>query len=114
MKRRTTTPRPSRRRAATAAGALVSAAAALAVAAPVAHAETTGHVMVQTQRTSAPNLASQYTTPPIMVWWFKDQDVVLQCYVRGQSVKGYYSAYYPGGWDNLWYRTQSGLSLIHI
>ncbi len=78
-------------------------------AAPEAHArEVTALVMVQTQRTSAPNLASQYKSPPIMVWWQKGVRVYLSCYVRGQAVKGYYSRYIPGGWDNLWYRTPSG------
>jgi hypothetical protein len=78
------------------------------VTAPSAQAATTGLVMAQTQRTWAPNLASQYTSPPIMVWWQQGVNVSLSCYVRGQSVKGYYSAYFPGGWDNLWYRTPSG------
>ncbi|MBY6435722.1 hypothetical protein HQ602_04945 [Rhodococcus kroppenstedtii] len=78
---------------------------------PTAQAETLATVMVQTQRTWAPNLASQYKSPPsppIMVWWQKGVRVSLDCYVRGQAVKGYYSPYIPGGWDNLWYRTPSG------
>lgn len=82
----------------------------------VAHADQwpTGLVMVQTQRTSAPNLASQYKSPPIMVWWQKGVRVNLECYVWGQAVKGYYSRYFSGGWDNLWYRTPSSSYIADV
>lgn len=83
---------------------------AFAVTAPLAHADdVTGTVMARTQRTSGPNLASQYSGPEIQSWWKPGVAVDLQCSVHGQAVKGFFSQYLPnGGWDDLWYRTPSG------
>lgn len=34
--------------------------------------------------------------------------MALRCYARGQAVSGYYSKYFPGGLDNLWYMVTDG------
>jgi murein DD-endopeptidase MepM/ murein hydrolase activator NlpD len=34
--------------------------------------------------------------------------LTLVCYKRGQSVKGFYSPYIAGGYDNLWYKVSDG------
>lgn len=77
-------------------------AAGMLTAAP-ASASTTGTAKVRTQRSSAPNLASQ-------VGWFEaGQHIDLECSTHGQRVQGYFSFNIPnGGWDDLWYRTPSG------
>lgn len=59
--------------------------------------------MATTQRMAGPTLnTTQYG------WYGRGTGVALACYERGQSVKGYYSPWIPGGWDNLWYRTADG------
>jgi len=88
----------------------VAAVSALITGTPIAHADdVTGIVKARTQRTSAPNLASQHSGPEIQAWWKPGVAVDLECSVHGQAVKGYFSRYLPnGGWDDLWYRTPSG------
>ncbi len=70
---------------------------------PVTPACATGTVMATTQRMAGPTLntarAGSYNQGRLLG---------LSCYQRGQSVKGYYSKYIPGGWDNLWYRAADG------
>jgi murein DD-endopeptidase MepM/ murein hydrolase activator NlpD len=84
--------------------ALIGASVAIAMSvAPVASAGETGAVKARTQRTSAPNLASQTG------WWEVGQAVDLSCSTHGQAVKGFFSFNIPnGGWDDLWYRTSDG------
>jgi hypothetical protein len=82
---------------------IVVAAVTAVGLAPIANADTTGTVKARTQRTSAPNLASQTG------WWEVGTPVDLQCSTPGQAVKGFFSFNIPnGGWDNMWYRTPSG------
>lgn len=69
-----------------------------------AHASTTNDtVMVTTQRMAGPTLNTTQVG-----WYSQGSHLNLQCYARGQSVKGYYSPYIPGGWDNLWYKVSDG------
>jgi hypothetical protein len=77
-----------------------SSCAILAVSPVVpAHAEATGTVAAQTQRSTAPNLASQDGTYAV------GQKLTLICSTHGQKVKGHFSFNIAGGWDDLWYRT---------
>jgi hypothetical protein len=41
-------------------------------------------------------------------WYAKGSKLSLVCYTRGQSVKGYFSRWIPGGWDNIWYKVSDG------
>lgn len=60
-------------------------------------------VKAQTQRMSGPTLQStQHGT------YNANSRIGLVCHERGQSVKGYYSRWVPGGYSNLWYRTGDG------
>ena len=81
--------------------ALVVAVVALTCAvgvAPAGAAGPTGIVMATTQRMGGPSLnGTQYG------WYTKGTKLALVCYVRGQSVHGYF-----GGPDNLWYRVSDG------
>ncbi len=62
-----------------------------------------GTVKAQTQRTTAPNLASQDGT------YNEGQKLELVCHTTGQAVKGFFSFNIPnGGWDSLWYKTSDG------
>lgn len=67
--------------------------------------------MVTTQRMSNASLppnsaqAGSYT---------KGQVLTLSCYKRGQNVKGYYSRYISGGWDNLWYQVDDGYFVADV
>ena len=92
------------RRAAGAAGAIVFSAGLLVVPAESAQAASHyGTAMVTTQRMSDASLKStQHGT------YSKGRKLSLSCYKRGQSVKGYYSKYIPGGYDNLWYKVSDG------
>lgn len=87
----------------------VAVVAAAAVAAPFTMMSTAGAstnndtVMVQTQRMTSDTLNSTQVG-----WYTKGSHLNLTCYARGQSVKGYYSPYIPGGWDNLWYKVSDG------
>jgi hypothetical protein len=76
-------------------------AASLLIATP-ASASATGTVKARTQRTSAPNLASQ------VGWYEVGTAVTLSCSTHGQPVKGFFSFNIPGGLDSLWYRTSDG------
>lgn len=80
------------------------AVGAQATTATVAHASTTNDtVMATTQRMAGPTLNTRQAG-----WYGVGSHLNLQCYARGQSVKGYYSRYIPGGWDNLWYKVSDG------
>ncbi|TWE11728.1 hypothetical protein [Rudaeicoccus suwonensis] len=69
-----------------------------------AHASTTNDtVMATTQRMAGPTLNTTQAG-----WYSVGSHLNLQCYARGESVKGYYSRYIPGGWDNLWYKVGDG------
>lgn len=82
---------------------LVMAGAQIGVAA-AAHASTTNDtVMTNTQRMTGPTLNTTQAG-----WYSAGSHLNLQCYTRGQAVKGYYSKYIPGGWDNLWYKVSDG------
>ncbi|BBZ27467.1 hypothetical protein MMAD_17620 [Mycolicibacterium madagascariense] len=74
----------------------VSAVAALAFG-PPAHAESVGTVRAPTQRSTAPDLASQAGTYDV------GNAVVLVCSTHGQRVAGP-----TGSGDDLWYRTSDG------
>jgi hypothetical protein len=74
-----------------------------------ASAATTGRVMATTQRMSAATLNSSQNG-----WYAAGSAVALSCFVRGQSVKGYYSPYIAGGWDNLWYKASDGYFLADV
>ena len=64
----------------------------------------TGLVMATTQRMSGPSLkTTQYG------WYSKGTRITLSCYVRGQSVSGYY-----GGPSTLWYRVSDGRYVADI
>lgn len=70
----------------------------------IAQASTTNDtVMVQTQRMTKSTLNSTQVG-----WYAKGSHLNLICYERGMYVKGYYSPYIPGGWDNLWYKVSDG------
>ncbi|MDT5090734.1 MAG: hypothetical protein QOH60_97 [Mycobacterium sp.] len=74
---------------------------AIAFAAP-AHADAT--VMAKTQRMSEPSLTSQQDG-----WYNQGDKLTLNCFKRGQAVKGHFSFNIPnGGWDNLWYKVSDG------
>lgn len=60
-------------------------------------------VMATTQRMSASNLTSHQAGT-----YGKGLGMALRCFAHGQSVKGYYSPYISGGWDNLWYMVTDG------
>lgn len=76
-----------------------SALQPLVFAAP-AHADPTAVVMAKTQRMSEPSRNSQQDG-----WYHKHDTLTLECFQRGEAVKGYFSSNIPnGGWDNLWYR----------
>ena len=66
-------------------------------------------VMAQTQRMSAATLNSTQAG-----WYAKGSHPTLTCYVHGQSVKGYYSPYIPGAWDNLWYQVSDGYWIADV
>lgn len=69
-----------------------------------AHAGTgSGKAAVATQRMTGPTLNTTQAG-----WYAKGSVLTLTCYQRGQSVKGYYSPWIPGGWDNLWYKVSDG------
>lgn len=83
--------------------ALVSVGAVTALAAaPIAQAEATGTVKAQTQRSTAPNIASQDGS------YQAGDKLTLVCSTHGQKVKGFFSFNIPGGWDDMWYRTSDG------
>lgn len=72
--------------------------------ATAAHASTTNDTVgATTQRMTGPSLNTTQVG-----WYSKGSHLNLQCYERGQSVKGYYSPWIPGGWDNLWYKVSDG------
>ncbi|MDY7542452.1 MULTISPECIES: RICIN domain-containing protein [unclassified Cryobacterium] len=60
-------------------------------------------VMVQTQRMSDATLNST-----LIGYYPKGAMLQLSCYKRGQSVKGYFSKWIAGGYDDLWYKTSDG------
>jgi len=85
--------------------------AAFAIA-PVdsASAAPTGLVKVTTQRMSGPSLETTQVG-----WYNASSNLSLSCYLRGQSVKGYFSPYIGnGGWDNLWYKVSDGYFVADV
>ena len=86
--------------------ATATALTALVVIAQPAGAtvDTTPRVMATTQRMTGPHLSSYYQHGT----YAAGTDVTLFCYERGQRVKGYYSPWIPGGYDDLWYQTTDG------
>lgn len=71
--------------------------------ATIANAASYGKVAVTTQRMTSPTLKSTQVG-----WYKKGSKLALSCYQRGQSVKGHFSPWIPGGWDNLWYKVSDG------
>ena len=95
----------SRRRIAGLVGSLSIALGTVIVAqSPAVAVDTTPRVMATTQRMTGPHLSSYYQHGT----YSAGTSVTLYCYQRGQSVKGYYSPYISGGYDNLWYQTSDG------
>lgn len=88
-------------RSAAIAGAITLCAGGLQLAGTgIASATTTNDtVMVTTQKMTQPTLNST-----LAGWYAKGSHLALVCYVHGQSVTGYYSPWYPGRWDDLWYK----------
>ncbi|CAM3972598.1 M23 family metallopeptidase [Tsukamurella ocularis] len=85
-------------------------ATAVATAGGVAEAAPTARVVAQTQKMTGPSLNSKQVG-----WYPAGARVTLQCYERGQSVKGALSKWHPnGGWDNLWYKTSDGVFVADI
>jgi len=82
---------------------------ALLVGAPSASAAPLATVKINTQRMSAATLNVRQAG-----WYYAGSRLSLSCYARGQSVKGYYSPWIPGGWDNLWYRTSDGFWVADV
>jgi hypothetical protein len=74
-----------------------------------ASAAASATVMVQTQRMSDASLTSTQNG-----WYAKGAVLQLSCYKRGQSVKGFYSPYIAGGWDNLWYKVSDGYFVADV
>lgn len=92
---------------------ITSGAAAVAMIAAVAFAPTasaaSATVMATTQKMSQPTLNStQSGTYPV------GKALNLVCYTAGQAVKGYYSAYFDGGWDTMWYKTSDGYYVADV
>lgn len=88
------------------ASALLAGAVAVGgvVTAPAAHAGNTNNTVgVATQRMTGPTLNSTQHG-----WWSAGSHLDLICYTRGQSVRGYYSRYVPGGYSNIWYQVSDG------
>jgi murein DD-endopeptidase MepM/ murein hydrolase activator NlpD len=83
--------------------ALVAFESSPAAAAP------TATVMANTQRMSGPSLNTTQHG-----WYYKGSRLTLVCYQRGQSVKGYYSPYISGGYDNLWYKVSDGYYVADV
>lgn len=79
------------------------------ISSTAASAATSARVMVQTQRMSDASLNSGQVG-----WYTKGSSITLTCFKRGQSVKGYYSPYIPGGWDNLWYKVSDGYFVADV
>lgn len=77
--------------------------------APTASAAPTARAAVTTQRMSGPTLNVRQAG-----WYPAGAQLGLSCFARGQSVQGYYSPWFPGGWDNLWYRTTDGFWVADI
>jgi len=69
----------------------------------------TAKVMVTTQRMSDARLTSTQKGT-----YAKNSRVTLTCYKRGQSVKGYFSGSFSGGWDNLWYKVSDGYFIADV
>lgn len=90
--------------------ALAVAATASSLFVGVAEAAPTGKVVAATQKMTGPSLkTTQVGTYPA------GATLSLQCYERGQSVKGALSKYHPnGGWDDLWYKTSDGYFVADI
>lgn len=80
-----------------------------AVAAGPAMAAPTGKAMVQTQKMSDATLKSRQ-----LGWYPKGSTLTLVCYKRGQAVSGYFSKYFPGGKDDLWYKVNDGAFVADI
>lgn len=88
---------------AVAAAVVVVLTAQIVVAGAAEAAPNRGTPAVTTQRmTDATLTSTQHGT------YAKGGALVLECYKRGQSVKGAFSPWIPGGWDNLWYRVNDG------
>ncbi|MEO6790573.1 MAG: CHAP domain-containing protein [Ornithinibacter sp.] len=96
--------------AALASAALAAGLGAVATASS-ASATPTATVMATTQRMAGPALPPTYQQ---VGTYGAGGQVALNCYARGQSVKGYYSPWIPGGYDNLWYKTSDGYWLADV
>lgn len=88
---------------------LTTAAGVSLVGAGEAAAAPTGRAMVQTQKMSDATLRSTQ-----FGWYPAGTTLALTCYKRGQAVSGYYSKYFPGGKDDLWYRTSDGAFVADV
>src|SRR5580765_7104841 len=73
------------------------------VAMPTSAEAATATAMVNTQRMSGPSLNTSQSG-----WYNRGTSLALSCYVRGQAVRGYYSASFPNGLDDLWYKVSDG------
>lgn len=69
----------------------------------------TGTVKVKTQKMTKATLKSTQRG-----WYAKKAKLTLKCYVRGQKVKGYYSASFKNGWDDLWYKVSDGYYVADV
>ena len=78
---------------------------AVVVPAAAQAADPVATVKATTQKMSGPGLPPNYKQNGT---WAVGTKLTLSCYQRGQAVKGYYSKYFPGGWDDLWYKTKDG------
>lgn len=72
-------------------------------ASPARAATTNNTVMTTTQSMSAATLNSRQVGT-----YAAGRHLNLICYAHGQSVKGYFSRWIPGGWDSLWYLVDDG------
>jgi surface antigen len=61
-----------------------------------------GKVMTNTQRMAGPSLKKKQDS-----WYKKGRVLTLDCYERGQAVKGWFSKSFKNGYDNLWYKVKN-------
>lgn len=85
-------------------------ASAGVLAAPVAaSAAAYGTPAVATQRMTGPSLNTAQAG-----WYAKGQRLTLVCHVKGQPVKGAFSRYIPGGWDDIWFKVSDGYYVADV
>lgn len=68
-----------------------------------------GTVMATTQRMTGATLKTRQVGT-----YGRGLGMALRCYARGDAVSGYYSRYFPGGLDNLWYMVTDGYWVADI